>query len=58
MYNTNGRAANVNNMYYNVAAAGQGVYSNSTVTFGSWPATFPASTLTTARYSLCANVSP
>ena len=54
MYNTNGRTATVNNMFFNTAAAGQGVFSTGAVAFGTWPAAFPASTLTTLRYSLFA----
>jgi hypothetical protein len=53
-YNTNGRTGNVNDMYYNRAAAGQGFYSTAPFSFGSWPATFPAATMTDARYSLFA----
>jgi hypothetical protein len=54
LYNTNGRSTSVNNMYYNAAASGQGVRSSLSATFGTWPTTFPSSTLTTARYSLFA----
>jgi hypothetical protein len=54
MYNTNGRTSAVNNMYYNNGTAGQGAYANSGVTFGTWPATFPAAKLTKAVYSLYA----
>ena len=53
LYNTNGQSDPVNNMVYNAAGAGQGVYS-SQVTFGTWPATFPNPTTTNARYSLFA----
>ena len=38
------------------AAAGQSVYSNARVTFGTWPATFPAATLVAARFSLFATI--
>jgi Big-like domain-containing protein len=54
MFNTNGRTASVNNMYYNSGAAGQGAYSTGSVSFGTWPATFPAVTTTTFVYSLFA----
>jgi hypothetical protein len=54
IYNTNGRSATVNDMKYDVGTAGVGVFSNTVVAMGTWPATFPASTLTTARYSLYA----
>src|SRR5207302_1887067 len=52
VYNTNGRSASVNEMFYDAAAAGQGVYSTNKVTFGTWPATFMASTLTNSQFSL------
>ena len=58
MYNTNGRTDTVNNMYYNNRSNGQGVYSNNSVNFGGWPASFPAATLTTAIYSLYATFGP
>jgi Bacterial Ig domain/Chitobiase/beta-hexosaminidase C-terminal domain len=54
IFNTNGRTDPVNDMHYADAAAGQSVYSNGVVAFGTWPATFPASTLTPARYSIYA----
>jgi hypothetical protein len=41
-------------MFYSSAPAGQSVYSNGVAAFGAWPATFPASTLTAARYSIYA----
>ena len=58
MFNTNGRTDTVNNMSYNIGAAGQGVFSNAAVTFGTWPATFPASTLTNGVFSLFATFAP
>jgi hypothetical protein len=58
MYNTNGRTTTVNNMYYNNGTVGQGAYSSGSVTFGTWPATFPASQLSRAIYSLHATFGP
>jgi hypothetical protein len=58
IYNTNGRTSTVNNMYYNNGANGQGAFSSGAVTFGTWPATFPASQLTKAVYSLYASFGP
>jgi WD40 repeat protein len=58
MYNTNGRTSTVNNMYYNNGTIGQGVFSSSGVTFGTWPAAFPASQLSRAIYSLYATFEP
>jgi hypothetical protein len=58
MYNTNGRTSTVNNMYYNNGTVGQGAYASSGVAFGTWPATFPASQLTKAVYSLYASFGP
>jgi hypothetical protein len=54
VYNTNGRAGSLNNMYYSAGNPGRGVYSSMPVAFGSWPATFGAATLTTAAYALYA----
>ena len=54
MYNTNGRTSTVNNMYYNNGTNGQGAFGSSSVSFGTWPATFPAAKLTKAVYSLYA----
>jgi hypothetical protein len=54
IFNTNGRTDPVNDMHYDAAAAGLSVYSNGAMTFGTWPAAFPASTLTAARYSIYA----
>jgi methionine-rich copper-binding protein CopC len=54
MFNTNGTTGSVNNMYYNNGSAGQGAYSNAPVTFGTWPATFPAATITNSVFSLFA----
>jgi hypothetical protein len=58
LYNTNGRTTSVNNMYFNNGTAGQGVFSTNSVTFGTWPTTFPASTLTSGVYSLYATFGP
>ncbi len=58
MFNTNGQSPLVNNMSYNTGAAGQGGYSNAQVTFGTWPATFPAVTLTNGVFSLYATFVP
>ena len=58
MFNTNGRTASVNNMRYNVGAAGRGAYSTSSVPFGTWPAAFPPSTSTKFVYSLYATLGP
>ena len=58
VYNTNGRSAGVNEMYFNTASAGQGVYSSSKVTFGIWPATFPDPVVTDSRFSLYGVVGP
>jgi hypothetical protein len=55
MYNTNGGSTSTNNMYYQV---GQGAYSNNPVTFGNWPATFPAATISNGGYSLYATFGP
>jgi hypothetical protein len=54
MFNTNGTTGSVNNMYYNNGSAGQGAYSNAPVTFGTWPATFPAATINNSVFSLFA----
>ena len=58
MFSTNGTTSSVNNMYYNSGSIGQGVYSNGSVTFGTWPATFPAATLTNGVFSLFATFGP
>jgi len=52
IYNTNGRTDPVNDMSFSTAPAGQSVFSNGPVAFGTWPATFPAATLTAARYAV------
>ena len=54
MYNTNGQTAAVNNMYYSPGSPGQGAYSSSSVPFGTWPASFGASSLTSVAYALYA----
>ena len=56
VYNTNGRTSALNNMYYNIGTSGQGVYSNSSVNFGSMPAVFPSATLSVGIYSIYANI--
>jgi hypothetical protein len=58
MFNTNGRTASVNNMRYNAGTAGQGAYSTGPVSFGTWPATFPAATSTNFVFSLFATLGP
>ena len=58
MFNTNGTTVSVNNMYFNAGGAGQGAYSSGTVTFGTWPTTFPAASITDAVYSLFATFGP
>jgi hypothetical protein len=58
VYNTNGRSDPVNDMAYSNGANGKGVFSTSKVTFGSMPATFPASATTGAVYSLYATFGP
>jgi hypothetical protein len=52
LYNTNALTSAFNNMAYNTTSAGAGVYSTAGVTYGTWPGTFPAATLTTTTYSL------
>jgi Domain of unknown function (DUF1929)/Bacterial Ig domain/Divergent InlB B-repeat domain len=56
LYNTNGGATSVNNMYFNDRSTGQGAFSTSNVTFGTWPLIFPGVTLTSAEYSLYATL--
>jgi len=58
MFNTNGRTGAVNNMRYNSGAAGQGGYSTGSVPYGTWPAAFPAATLSNFVYSLFATFGP
>jgi hypothetical protein len=58
MYNTNGRSSTVNNMYYDSGGAGQGAYSSQSVSFGTWPTTFPSATLTNSAFSLFATFGP
>jgi Domain of unknown function (DUF1929)/Bacterial Ig domain/Kelch motif len=58
MYNTNGRTASVNNMYFNNGSIGQGAFSTANVNFGTWPSTFPAATTTNAVFSLYATFGP
>ena len=45
-------------MHFNAASQGQGVYSTNGVTFGTWPATFPASTVTNSQFSLFGTLGP
>ncbi len=52
MYNANGTASNRNNMKF--SNGGSGAYSNSSVTFGTWPTTFGSSTNFSATYSIYA----
>ena len=54
VYNTNGRTAALNNMYYSPGTPGQGAFSRSSVAFGTWPASFGSATLTTSIYALYA----
>ena len=58
MFNTNGRTGAVNNMRYNTGAAAQGAYSTAPVAFGTWPSTFPASTISNFVFSLFATYGP
>lgn len=58
IYNTNGRSGAVNNLHYNGGTYGYGAYSSGTVNFGTWPTTFPTSTLSNAVYSLYATFGP
>jgi len=58
IFNTNGRTADVNNMYYAPAGTGRGAYSALPVVFGTWPATFPAATMTNYAFSLYATTAP
>jgi hypothetical protein len=54
MFNTNGRTTAVNNLRYNPGAAGAGAWSTGGFPYGTWPATFPTSTLSSAQYSIFA----
>jgi Bacterial Ig-like domain len=56
VYNTNGRTASVNNMFYNTGAAAQGT-SSGCCAFGTWPAFF-GSMGTNFVYSLFATFGP
>jgi hypothetical protein len=58
MFNTKGRTSSVNNMRYRTGNAGQGAYSTAGVAFGTWPATFPASTIDNLVFSLFATFGP
>ena len=58
MFNTNGRTVSVNNMRYRTGNAGQGAYSIAAVPFGTWPATFPAATISNQVFSLFAVFGP
>ena len=52
IFNTNGRTSTLNNMRYGAGAAGSGVYSNNSVTYGAWPSPFGAATVTDSAYSI------
>jgi Domain of unknown function (DUF1929)/Bacterial Ig domain/Kelch motif len=58
MYNSNGRTASVNNMYFNNGTTGEGAFSTANVNFGTWPSTFPAATISKAVFSLYATFGP
>ena len=53
-YNTNGSNPDVNNMAYGVGSNGQGAYTGSSVSFGTWPSSFGPRVLSTAVYSIYA----
>src|SRR5437867_7230149 len=52
LYNSNGRTAALNNMYYSAGGAGAGVYSNAGASFGTWPSSFGPATKTNAVFSI------
>jgi plastocyanin len=52
MYNTNGRTSSVNNMRYDLSAAGSGAYSSGSVPFATWSATFGSSVVGQWRWSI------
>lgn len=54
VYNASGATQSVDNMYYNNDPSQVGVWNNGT-TFGNWPTTFGASTVTGQRYSIYAS---
>lgn len=56
VYNSNGAASTVNNLKYN--NTGSGYASNSGVTFGTWPSTFPAGSSANVAFSLYATYNP
>jgi hypothetical protein len=56
VYNTNGRSDTVNNLWFNAGPVGQSAYSTAFWTFGTWPAIFPASTVTDFTFSIYATV--
>jgi hypothetical protein len=58
MFNTKGRTPSVNNMRYRTGNAGQGASSTAGVPFGTWPATFPASTIDNLVFSMFATFGP
>ncbi|WP_407988190.1 Ig-like domain-containing protein [Kitasatospora sp. CMC57] len=55
-YNSNGASTAVNNLKYN--GGGKGAYSNAATAYGSWPASFGASTNTSLEFSLYATYTP
>ncbi|MER5866969.1 Ig-like domain-containing protein [Kitasatospora sp. NPDC002040] len=55
-YNSNGAGPAVNNLKYNTG--GKGTYSNAGTPYGSWPASFGASTATTLDFSIQATYTP
>lgn len=54
LYNTNGRTNADNNMRFNPATPGTGGWSAGGFAFGTWPATFPTTTLSNTMYSIFA----
>jgi hypothetical protein len=45
-------------MRYNDGIQGMGVYSANAVTFGTWPATFPARAITNSVFSIYGTFAP
>ncbi|MFD8482682.1 Ig-like domain-containing protein [Kitasatospora sp. NPDC059673] len=52
VYNSNGTSSTVNNMHYSSGPAGSGVYSNASVPFGTFPASFGTAVKDNLVYSL------
>jgi hypothetical protein len=52
IYNTNAPSASLNDMAYDVAPAGQAVYSSNPISFGTWPSSFGSRVLWGARFSI------